>query len=174
MMKQATRRIGGALAFAGVLTLTASPALAQGWGWDRHRHYHRGGSDAGEVLAGLLLIGGIVAIASAASNADERERRVDDRRYYPEGDGYRPDQTPAGGSDNRPEWREGNGIEGAVNRCAGAVSTGSREVESVDTVSREGQGWRIGGKTATGQPFTCSVDASGQISGVSVDGQTVR
>ena len=49
----------------------------------RHRHYRhrRGGVDAGDVIAGVLILGGIAAIADAASKNNRRERR--DERYDP-------------------------------------------------------------------------------------------
>jgi hypothetical protein len=78
MMKLFTSVPALALASAAALSLTAAPAMA--------RHYHRDrGIDGGDVLAGILLIGGIAAIASAASNSgrdrDARDYRYDDRRY---------------------------------------------------------------------------------------------
>lgn len=50
-----------------------------GWGggyggWGGYRHHHHGdGIDGGDVLAGILILGGIAAIATAASN-NSRDR----------------------------------------------------------------------------------------------------
>src|SRR3546814_5987608 len=47
--------------------MSATPVLAHGYGgWGRHYHRHGDGIDGGDVLAGLLIVGGIAAIASAA------------------------------------------------------------------------------------------------------------
>ena len=67
---------------AGAMALaTATPAFA-----DRR---DRDGISAGDVIAGALIIGGIAAVASAASNNNDRYDRAgygNDRRY-----GYRGD-----------------------------------------------------------------------------------
>ena len=64
----------GAMAMA-----SATPAQAR----DRHDD----GIDVGDVIAGALIIGGIAAVASAASRGGRYDRRYDryDDRYY---DGY--------------------------------------------------------------------------------------
>ena len=81
-------RLAAVLASVAALTMSASPALAQDWGWGGgnwgHRHHDR--VDAGDVIAGILIIGGIAAIASAASK-NKRDRRDNNREY-----------------DNRPEY----------------------------------------------------------------------
>jgi len=59
---------------AGSLLVTAMPAQARGYHRDRDR------IDAGDVIAGALIIGGIAAIASAA-NKDRRWRGGYDDRY---------------------------------------------------------------------------------------------
>ena len=64
-----------ATAAAGAMALTATPAAAQYRDRDR-------GIDAGDVIAGALIIGGIAAVASAAKN-----NRYDDR-YRTRGYGY--------------------------------------------------------------------------------------
>ena len=64
-------RFAAALAAAAALALSATPALAQVWGWGGGGwgHHHRDRVDAGDVIAGILIIGGIAAIASAASKS---------------------------------------------------------------------------------------------------------
>ena len=59
------------------LLLTALPAEARGYYGDYGRHRDR--IDAGDVIAGALIIGGIAAIASAASG--NRGWRSNDRGY---------------------------------------------------------------------------------------------
>jgi len=180
-MTRKTSRFAAVLASAAALSMTATPAMAQGWGggwggWGRH--YHRDRVDAGDVLTGILIIGGIAAIASAASKADkrDRDRRRDDDRRYPD-EQYRSDSNAGYGQDNRPEWRgndrasAGSGIDDAVNACIDEVARGSARVDGVDTVNREGQGWRVQGRTIKGGDFVCSVDQSGRVSEISVDGK---
>ncbi|MBA4161055.1 MAG: hypothetical protein C0515_02995 [Novosphingobium sp.] len=180
-MTRKQSRFTAVLASAAALAMTATPAMAQGWGWGGGwgRH-HRDRVDAGDVLTGILIIGGIAAIASAASNSSkrDRDRRRDDDRRYPD-EQYRRDSNAGYGQDNRPEWREregtssgvGGGIDGAVNACIDEVARGSARVDGVDAVNREGKGWRVQGQTIKGGTFVCSVDGSGRVTEVSVDGK---
>ena len=65
------------LATAAAFSLVATPALARdGWGGGWGRHNDR--VDAGDIFTGILIIGGIAAIASAASKSakDKREREI--------------------------------------------------------------------------------------------------
>ena len=66
-------RIGAGLASAAALSLAATPALARDWGWGGH-HRHRDRVDAGDIIAGVLILGGIAAIASAASRYSRSRR----------------------------------------------------------------------------------------------------
>lgn len=67
------------MATTGAMLVTALPADARSY------RRHNDGIDAGDVVAGALIIGGIAAVASAASRDryDDRyrDRRWDDRRY---------------------------------------------------------------------------------------------
>lgn len=65
-------RTAASLAVLAALSLTATPVLAREYynGW-RHRH-HGDGVDGGDVLAGLLVVGGIAAIAAAASSTNDK------------------------------------------------------------------------------------------------------
>lgn len=179
------KRSAAVLASAAVLSMAATPALARdrGWGggWGKHygRH-HDDGISAGDVLAGVLIIGGIAAIASAASKSKkEREarERSDDEYRYPGEQRDLPQNGSArygsSGADDRPEWREGTGINGAVDRCLEEVERGSTKVEGVDSVNREGDGWRVAGRTGDGQDFACTVDTDGRIRSVSIDGRAI-
>ena len=69
-MKMFTSRPAVAIAAAAMLSVTATPVLARDWGWGggggygrHHRHHDR--VDAGDIFAGVLILGGIAAIASA-------------------------------------------------------------------------------------------------------------
>ncbi len=105
----------GAMALAGT-----SPAQAR----------DRDGIDAGDVVAGALIIGGIAAIASAASK----------ERY---GDGYRYRESRYGHGNSR----------AAVERCVRTVERDARragyrfaEVTQIRDVDRERRGWEVTGR----------------------------
>lgn len=158
-MTRMTSRWTGLLASAAALSMIATPAMAGGgWGWGGG-YRHRDRVDAGDVITGILIIGGIAAIASAASNNSKKkryERQDRDDRY--DDDRYERDY----GRDDRPDYQESSGINGAINRCLGEVSRGSDRQGEVDAVSRDGDGWRIEGRSASG-PFTCTIDGNGRI-----------
>jgi hypothetical protein len=172
-------RTAATLAAAAALSLTATPAMARGW-------HHHDGIDGGDVVAGLLIFGGIAAIAAAASKSHkDRQARADDR-YRDDSDGdyrsqdyrevppqrydddrsYDDSYRPSG---NRPgsDWRSGMSVDGAVDVCVGEVERGSRSIDSVESVNREADGWRVTGRVRGGNDFTCSVDSSGRVRSVS-------
>ena len=67
----------------------------RGWSqYGRYHNRHRGGIDGGDVLAGVLVLGGIAAIASAASNSNRNHNRDyrDDYRYRNDTYRYRDSQ----------------------------------------------------------------------------------
>lgn len=177
------------------LTMTAAPALAAvhpasapratsaaslpgdvaqdrswgggGWGngWNRGRH--RDNISAGDVFAGVLVIGTIAAIASAASKGskDKREREDQNRRYEEDSPRYGNEPRRDGGTD----WGRSSTLDSAVDTCAAEVDRGTSRVDSVDAVNRTGDGWRVEGRTRTGAPWNCTVDGSGRIKGFSVE-----
>jgi len=172
-------RTAGALAAAAALSLTATPAMAHGW------HHHEDGIDVGDVFAGLLIIGGIAAIAVAAShsnqhhqpNTDQNDRDYPDQPYRRDDNTYRPEanrldtyrEAPPVGDD----YRDDSGYAGpavsadaAVDACVGAVQNGQSSVSGIDSVNRVGNGWRVAGRDRDGHDFACSVDREGRISGV--------
>jgi hypothetical protein len=167
-------RTAGALAAAAALSLAATPAMARGW------HHHHDGIDAGDVFGGLLIVGGIAAIAAAVSNSNKDRRARDDERYRDyrdyRDDGYR-EVPPQRYRDDRSydddrdgpssSWRSGVGDDGAVDACVGEVERGDRSIDSIDSVSREGDGWRVEGRVRGGRDFSCEVDADGRVRGLS-------
>ena len=157
-MKMFRSRSAVLVTAAAALSLTATPALAR----DRHRHHDRG-IDGGDVLAGLLIVGGIAAIASAASNKAKKDRqaredartRDDYRGDYRSNDGrpyddyagdlpQNPNGTPRAdyGDARSDAWRDqpgtanrgGYGVDGAVDACVGEVERGGDSARSVDTI----------------------------------------
>lgn len=118
---------------AGALAATSSPAMA------RDRDNDRIG--AGEIIAGALIIGGIAAVASAASNNRDRYR-YDDRRYRGN-DRYRYDN------------RRGNSRQ-AVEQCVRAAQStanrysygGQARVTDIRDIDRKRDGYNVKGRIA--------------------------
>lgn len=151
------------------IPLSAKPAQAPAWSpadeifndrrSRRYRH-HRGGIDGGDVLAGILVIGGIAAIASAAdksrdSRADRRDYPRDDRRYD-----YRSDRRERDyGSGYRGNGR--GAMDRAVDACAAEAERGGRVDEIFDVERIDGE-WRVRGDYRDGRAFSCSVDGNGR------------
>jgi hypothetical protein len=126
---------------------------------DRRRRWHRGNDiDAGDVVAGVVILGAIAAIAGAAKNRRDRDR-YEQRYPAPDDDyGYR---TPGdyGRADSR-------GIDRAVDMCVGEVERGSDRVGTVDSATRSAEGWRVSGELESGAGYSCSIDNDGRISDV--------
>lgn len=158
-----------AIAMAGLATamlpLAAQAEARPGWGGGRHWRGDRG-IDGGDVLAGLLIIGGIAAIASAASNANNRDApRDQDYRYRNESvpnDDY-----------SRDDWRQNEGrddfsgsptqsISDAVDRCVGEASR-SGTVDEVFDATRTGNGYRVSGTMRNGDNFSCDISPQGGV-----------
>lgn len=161
---------------AAALSMVSTPALANhNWGWGGRHHRDR--VDAGDVLTGILIIGGIAAIASAASSKNKKSQRYERREEsYPDNR----DQRDYSRDDDRPEWQDqqgreaaGGDINSAINRCMSEVSRGSSRVQDVDSVAREGEGWRVMGRMSTGSSFSCAVDRDGRIRNVNIDGRAL-
>lgn len=120
----------------------------------KYRHYryrrHRG-VDAGDVLAGVLILGGIAAIANAAKNSRDRYPNRDVRYPDPRRGDYRYD--------------DGRGIDRAVTICVDEIERNAR-VETVDAVNRDARGWNVTGSLFDGQGFSCSIGEDGRIDAI--------
>jgi hypothetical protein len=68
-MNTLSKGLVGTVAIGAMALASASPAVA------RDRYHHDDGISAGDVIAGALVIGGIAAIASAASHDNDRYDR---------------------------------------------------------------------------------------------------
>lgn len=122
------------LALAAAATVvTATPAQAG--------RYDRDGIDAGDVIAGALIIGGIAAVAAAASSKD-RDGRYDDRYDRRRGDyGY--------GRDG--DYGRGFGSRIAVDQCVRAAQRqasrfGRARVTDVTRIERIRGGYEVRGR----------------------------
>jgi hypothetical protein len=133
----------------------------------RYRHHrHRHGVDAGDVIAGVLILGGIAAIASAASNND-RDRRYRDRDYRDRN--YRDRDYDYRERRQNTRYEGARGIDRAVEMCVSRIERDVR-VDSVDSVDRTGDGWRVTGQLYNGERFNCRIGADGRIDDVDYDG----
>lgn len=143
----------------------------RGWrcGWGHRRGWRRNRVDAGDVLLGAAIIGGIAAIASANNNrARDRdvvvvERDVRDRDW---------DQRDFRRNDDRraaPRGTGASGLDNAVNMCLDRIERDVR-VDTVDNVERTGAGWQVSGVLFNGAPFQCRIGNSGQIDGIDYGG----
>lgn len=158
-----------------------------------HRRHHRG-VDAGDVIAGVLVLGGIAAIASAANNNSRKQREEYERereRYEQQrrdeawrqqqnqqqgyNEGY---QAPYGNEQNYGQGynQQGygqNDLNSAVQYCSEAAraQSGNGSAVQVRSVTRNGNGWRVEGTTTGqygGQGFSCGT-SNGQIDFLQMD-----
>lgn len=118
---------------------------------------HRRGSSAGDILAGVLILGTIAAVASAASKSSQQRRGYPDR--YP---------VPDRRGDYRPNGAQG--LEGAADLCMREVERNARARE-VTRVERSASGWLVTGAMADGAAFSCSIGADGRIDRIDVGGR---
>ncbi|ASK88167.1 hypothetical protein [Sphingorhabdus sp. SMR4y] len=117
-------------AAAAAMAVSATPAMA--------KDGRSGGPSAGEVIAGVAIIGAIAAIASSSN----KDRRYHDTDYR--GDRYGNDRY----ANNR--YRHINERQ-AVNRCVraaenGATYRGRASVTDIRDVDRTRYGYRVKGK----------------------------
>jgi len=134
-----------------------SVEAAQNHRWGRYRDR----IDAGDVLTGVLILGGIAAIASAANRGvRERDGRYPER--WPDDDGARY-RTP--GDYERAESR---GLDRAVDMCVAEVEQRSGRVGSVDGANRDRDGWQVSGELDNGRAYSCRIGNDGRISDVDV------
>ncbi|MDG6078452.1 hypothetical protein E3U23_04505 [Erythrobacter litoralis] len=120
--------------------------------WHRPRYRRDRGIDGGDVVAGVLILGGIAAIASAVSKNNRRTRE-----RYPA-----PPPRPTQQGEYRQTYRSGDGLGNAADMCVEAIGR-DRRVENVDQVQRLATGWVVTGTLADGQDFVCTIGQNGRI-----------
>ena len=133
LTQKLTKGTLGTVAAGAMALATASPALAD-------RGHHRDKVDAGDVIAGALVIGGIAALAGAFDGKK-------DRRYH--GTNYNHNRHyNAGYAYNR------GGGQRAVERCIRVAERQARrfggyrfaDVTQIRDVDRTRYGWRVKGR----------------------------
>ena len=146
-MRTVAKTLLGTIAAGALVAASATPALAD------HRDGRRDGVSAGEVIAGALIIGGIVAVASASSNRNNRG--YDDGYGYDRAgynNGYNNGGYRGNGYDRDAQYR-GNPRQ-AVEQCiAGAEryasSRGLRaDVTDIREVKDTRYGFQVKGRIA--------------------------
>jgi hypothetical protein len=111
-----------------------------------------------------LVIGGIAAIASAASK-NNRDRRYEERDYRSQNQRY-DDRRADSRYDNRNDRGIGD-MEAAINACSDAAERQAgrdARVSAVQSVVRDGEGWRVEGELSNSDQRTFLCGASeGQV-----------
>lgn len=133
-----------------------------GWGGRGGRGWRRRDRvDAGDVLLGAVVIGGVLAIANSERRRErEREVVVIDRDPR-EGDADR---------DRREDRRTGSaGLDNAVDMCLDRIERDVR-VDTVDNVQRTASGWQVTGAIFNGAQFDCRIGNDGRIDTITYDG----
>lgn len=135
-MKTISKALVGTVAAGAMAMTSAAPAMAQYRDYDRDR-----GIDAGDIIAGAVILGGIAAVAGAIGNGrDYRDYRYDNNyRYDDRGYGYGYSQ------------RYGSPRQ-AVEQCVRAVERDARragyrfaDVTQIRDVDDQRNGWRVRG-----------------------------
>lgn len=131
-------------------------------GWRDDRRWRRNRVDAGDVVLGAVLIGGIAALISS-ENRRQRERERDvvvvERDPYIRDRDYRDDRRAP------PRSSGASGLDNAANMCVDRIER-ERRVETVDNVARNAAGWQVTGALAGGGSFDCRIGNDGQIEAV--------
>lgn len=135
-MKTLTKALVGTVAAGAMAVSAASPAAARDRG---------NGISTGEVIAGALVIGGIAAIAAAASdNSDRDYRYAGDYRYDRAGYGY--ENARYGYGDSRQAVAQ---CVAAAERDANRYSYGGRsDVTDIRSVRQTRSGFEVRGRIA--------------------------
>jgi hypothetical protein len=127
---------------------------------NHRRWYRRDRVDAGDVIGGLLVLGTIAAVASAATKAS-RDRQYRYPQRYPA-----PDQRyDYRGATDGPAWSGRGGIDRAVDMCTREVERNAR-VDTVDNAERGASGWHVDGRLRRGASFNCRIGNDGRIEGI--------
>jgi hypothetical protein len=135
-MKNLTKALVGTVAAGAMAVSTTTPALADS---------RDGGIGAGEVIAGALVIGGIAAVAAAASNNDGYRYGRDYR--YGRGYGY------GRGIRGMPPRQAVDSCVAAAQRNASRYGFGRANVTRVTDIDRKRDGYNVKGRIVVDSPY---------------------
>jgi hypothetical protein len=131
-------------------------------GWGGRRGYRRNRVDAGDVLVGAAIIGGVLAIASSTRRR-ERDRNVvvidRDPQFRDRRDDRRADVRRTGSA----------GLDNAVDMCVQRIERDVR-IDAIDNVERTPSGWQVSGNIFNGARFECRIGNDGRIDAIDYDG----
>lgn len=164
-------RIAGAAAMAAALSMAAAPAAAaelpapaahgnaytqvntgdagEADGWRRYRRHRHRGIDAGDVIAGVVVVGALAALIGSANRSSHERDRYEDR--------------PVRYDERRDRGRESRGIENAIEICVDQVEYRDNRVDRVDRADRDASGWTVSGTLLDGERWTCFIDNAGSV-----------
>ncbi len=164
-------RFASAAAAAAALSMVATPAAAvdlpapfesahgythvntgdagEADGWRRYRRHRDRGIDAGDVIAGVVVVGALAALIGSASRSSRDRDRYEERRVRYD--------------DRRDRGYESRGIESAVDMCVDQVEYRDNRVENVDRADRSASGWNVSGTLSDGERWSCFIDNSGEV-----------
>ncbi len=123
----------------------------------RHHHRHRSGVDAGDVVAGVLILGAIAAIASSGRDRDRDDDRDRNDRDYGDRD-----------YDYNDRAQDSRGLRHAADMCMDQIERGRNSVEDIDSARRTSDGWRVAGTLENGGSWNCWIDNDGRIRDVDI------
>lgn len=160
------------LALSAALLATCLAAMPADARWGRHYHRDRIDVDAGDIIAGVALIGIIAAIANAGDRPRRDRRDREDERY----DDRSERQERQGSTRQQADSRDA-----AADSCIFAVEDRAGErsrVDRIDRVERDGDGWLVEGIVrrpdanayAVRDDFRCVVSSRGDVRNVSIGG----
>ena len=179
-------RLAAATAVAAAFSLSAIPASAaelprvtgQAQPWDpdaldvEGHHGHRGDwdddwdIDGDDILTGVLILGGLAAIAGIANSSRHQQPSYPEPEPLPDDAAFQP---PA----REDSYRSG-GMAQAVEVCVAEVEDGRGAVSSVDRASRSGEGWFVAGEIDGGTPFSCWIDGAGRVTDIEAGDYSAR
>ncbi|ABC63701.1 hypothetical protein [Erythrobacter litoralis] len=137
-MQTVSKALFGTVAAGAMAVSSATPAMAS----DRDRDR---GIDAGDVIAGAVILGGIAAVASAVGKKDRYRDgyRYDNRYRYDDRRGYRGDRWQRRGNPRRAVERCIRAAENQARRLGGYRSADVTQIRDVDDTR---YGWRVKGR----------------------------
>ena len=97
------------------------------------------------MIAGILAIGGIAVLASAASRDRDEPRSVPRQQRFDQPDGA------------------SNGLGRAVDMCVAELERSGQQVESVENAARDATGWHVEGIKRGGARFSCVIGNDGRL-----------
>ena len=133
-------------------------------GYGDYRSYrHRRGPGAGDIIAGVAVVGAIAAILGSTRSRDRD--RYEPR--YPDRDRSRERY------DDRRSDVGSRGLERAADMCVDAVEAEEGRIAAIDNARRLASGWEVTGSLENGNRFTCMIGNDGRVRTIDVDSNGV-